>query len=426
VIRMAEPNCCFSFPTGQWPAYRKVSASTLFLAYTLIFPVYSQALLPGNGERGSVNLFNSDLSVLEIGEARSDLPCKVTPDDPGLGFDMRFHAGYEVTLPLRELAGSDNMLTILFRVFHDGQKDKPVYFTQRIRVPYIEDEARGEAALEGAFDLGPGKYHVEWLMRDRSERVCSSSWDTEATLAPKDRELTPALSDGAIERASVDEFQEEPPIRRVAQEPLNVKVLINFAPSNMLSATMLPIDTNALVSILRTICREPRIGRFSITAFNLQEQKVLYHQEDADRINFPALGEALHSIKLGTVGIQQLAVKHGDTDFLTDLIKKEAGNSSKHPDALVFAGPKAMLEANVPATSLKDIGELDFPVFYMNYNRNPQAVPWRDAIGNAVKVFHGSEYTITRPRDLWFAVGEMVSHIVKSRNERAAASISTH
>jgi hypothetical protein len=189
---------------------------------------------------------------------------------------------------------------------------------------------------------------------------------------------------------------------------------------------MQPVDTNALVSILRTISREPKIGRFSVTAFNLQQQKILYRQEGTDRIDFPALGEALNSVKLGTVGVQQLAEKHGDTQFLTNLIQEEAGSAAQHPDALVFAGPKVMLDENVALDSLKQVGELSFPVFYMNYNRNPQAVPWRDAIGRAVKFFRGYEYTISKPRDLFFAVNEMVSHIVKSRNERVVSAISSH
>lgn len=386
----------------------------------------AQTIIFGSGPRGEVHLVNSDLSVLEMGDSRTDLPCTVTPDKPELGFDMRFHAGYDVSVPLRELAGSDNLLTILFRVTSEDGKDQPHYFTQRVRVPFIEDDSRGDATLQGEFDVGPGKYKVAWLMRDRSERVCSSYWDSEAVPAPKDQDITYTLRDGEIAEASLDQFQEEPPVHRSAVEALNVKVLINFAPQNSLSSRMQPVDTNALVSILRTISREPKIGRFSVTAFNLQQQKILYRQEGTDRIDFPALGEALNSVKLGTVGVRQLAEKHGDTQFLTNLIREEAGNSAQHPDALVFAGPKVMLDENIAPDSLKQVGDLSFPVFYMNYSRNPQAVPWRDAIGRAVKFFRGYEYTISKPRDLFFAVNEMVTHIVKSRNERVVSAISSH
>jgi hypothetical protein len=157
----------------------------------------------------------------------------------------------------------------------------------------------------------------------------------------------------------------------------------------------------------------------------MQEQRVLYRQPNGDKIDFPALGAAMTELKLGTVNIRQLGDKHADTGFLSQLIKEEVGDTRDHPDAIVFAGPKVMLDQNVPAETLRDIGTVDFPMFYMNYNSNPQQVPWRDAIGRAVRYFHGIEYTITRPRDLWLAVNEMCSQIVKSRNEKATASIST-
>ena len=226
--------------------------------------------------------------------------------------------------------------------------------------------------------------------------------------------------------AFFEQFKEEPPVQRVSNEPpLNVKVLVNFAPQDSASAALQPVDTSALVSILRSISREPRIGKFSIVAFNMQEERVVYRQDGADRIDFPALGEAINSLNLGTVDLKRLGEKHGDTDFLAGLVRHEVRSSNSRPDAVIFAGPKVMLDSNVPPDALKDAGDVNFPVFYMNYNLNPQAVPWKDSISRAVKVFRGTEYTISRPRDLWYSVSEMVSRIVKSRNGKQTSSIST-
>lgn len=61
----------------------------------------------------------------------------------------------------------------------------------------------------------------------------------------------------------------------------------------------------------------------------------------------------------------------------------------------------------------------------MNYNLYPQANPWRDAIGHMVKALKGYEYTISRPRDMWIAVSDAVSRIVKSRNGKQVASVSS-
>ncbi len=389
-------------------------------------PMMAQSMLPsGNGTTGA-RLFNTDMAVLEAGEPRKDLPCVVNPSKPVLGFDLRFHAGYEVSVPLKELAGTDNLLTILFRVMPSNHKDEPIYFTQKVRVPSIDEDAHGDAFLEGAFDLGEGNYHIDWLMRDRAERVCSSYWDSEAALQQKDKQIALTLAPGVIASLDGEQFKEEPPIERItAEPPLNVKILVNFAPQKSDSAALRPLDVQALVSILRQISRDPHIGKFSLIAFNMHEQRVLYRQESANRIDFPALGEALSTISLATVDLRRLAQKHGDTEFLTDLIKAELGTGPERPDALIFAGPKVMLDENVSQDSLKEVGEVEYPVFYMNYNLNPQQMPWRDSIGKAVRFFRGTEYTISRPRDLWFAVSEIVSRIVKSKHGRQVSSISS-
>lgn len=365
------------------------------------------------------------MAVLEAGDPRQDLPCAVVPVKPVLGFDLKFHAGYEVSVPLRELAGSENLLTVLFRVTPESTPDDPRYFVQKIRVPALDDDAKGEAALQGGFDVGEGKYKVEWLMRDRLERVCSNSWDVEAALSAKEKQIALAIQPGAIERSDMEQFKEEPPVERIATEPpLNIKVLVNFAPQNSRSATLRPSDTAALVSILRQISRDPHIGKFSLVAFNMQEQRILYRQESASRIDFPGLGEALSTIQLGTVDLKRLSQKNGDTEFLTNLIRTELV-ASDTPDALIFAGPKVMLDENIAQDTLREVGEVEYPVFYMNYNLYPTAVPWRDSISRAVRFFKGTEYTISRPKDLWLAVNEMVSRIVKLKHGRQVSALST-
>jgi hypothetical protein len=332
-----------------------------------------------------------------------------------------------VSVPLNELSGPGNQLTILFRVIPESHKDKPSYFTQHIQVPEIADDAKGDTTLRGMVDLGEGSYHVDWLMRDRSERVCSFYWDPEAVLPARDKQIELAVPPGSVERMVVEQFAEEPPVQRAqASPPLNIKVLVNFAPQFPDASAMRPSDTMALVTILRRLAREPQFGKFSLVAFNIQEQRVLYRQSSADKIDFPALGQAVHNIKLGTVDVKRLAQKHGEIEFLTDLIKKEVVSGGDRPDALIFAGPKIMLDDSVPDDQIRPFAtDVDFPVFYVNYNLYPQDLPWRDTVSHAVKMLRGTEYTISRPRDLWFTVSEMVSRIVKSKHGRSTNPVST-
>src|SRR5215831_6162800 len=71
--------------------------------------VYSQTLLDP-----ALRLNQTDMAALESGEFRDELPCKVTPEKPALRFDLRFHADYTVSIPLKNLApGGDQLLSLL-------------------------------------------------------------------------------------------------------------------------------------------------------------------------------------------------------------------------------------------------------------------------------------------------------------------------
>ena len=386
----------------------------------LFTPVFARAqtLLPA-ASSGRVNMFSADNAVLDEKEPRKDIPCNVTPEKPILGFDMKFHAGYEVSVPMRELNGGDDLLTIIFRVTPSARPDQASYFTERVTVPKLDERAGGEAYLEGSFIVGEGEYQIDWLMRDRAERLCSSYWTSNAVLSSREKPIQLSIQPDTVEPTDPEPFREETAVARRDSNGISVKILINFAPQHFLASAMGPLDTAALVSILRSISRDSRVGKFSLVAFNVQDQRIIYRQDESDQIDFPALGESLSSIKLGTVDVSHLNQKHSDTDFLTQLITNEM--SHDRPDALIFAGPKVMMEEGVPADSVKALSEdVSYPVFYMNYNSTPQANPWRDVIGAVVKRLKGYEYTISRPHDLWSAWSDIMSHVVRLRVARAA------
>jgi hypothetical protein len=394
------------------------------MLFSLFAPSVSGQFLLKPAQPGEpLSLMPSDVAILESGDARKDLPCTVTPRKADLGFDLRFHAGYDAIIPLNAVEGDEQLLTVVFRVYAVSNKLRPAYFVQHFRVPHIAEEAKGDASLFGIVDLGEGSYHVDWLMRDRGERVCSSAWDVEAALPAKDKEINLFIGPNQITETPPQPFVNEPVVRPpgTGRSDLNVKLLVNFAPQAPSASSLQRIDTDPLVSILKAVERDPHIGRLSLVAFNMEESRVVYRQDAAEQIDFPALGKALETMKLGTVNLQQLKQKHGETDFLQGLIEKEIANTSR-PDAVIFAGPKAMLDADVPQDDLRRIGDIECPVFYLNYNLNPQAVPWKDSISHAIRVFKGTEYTISRPRDLWFSTTEMVSRILRSKRQHPVAS----
>jgi hypothetical protein len=363
---------------------------------------------------GVARIVNTDMAVLEAGDKRDDLPCEVSPMKPELGFDLRFHTSYQVTIPLKELAGSGDQLRVLIRVTPVDQPANQIYLVDRFNVPPIDEDAKGEATLPGGFTMGPGKYKVDWLMRDRTERVCSTHWEAEAKLDNDNKDLPLIMPPNTVAQRPQEPFSEQPPVERVQSgRLLHVKVLVNFSPTNPREASLKPWDIEAIVSILRSIAREPQIGRFTVIAFNMQEQRVIYREDNVERINFPALGEAVSGIHLGTVDYRRLQDPQSGTRFLTSLLTEQLGPQNPEPDAIIITGPKLMLEKKIPSDVLKEAGRANCPIFYLNYNFNPRNNPWRDAIGSALKFYRGLEYSISLPHDLGSALTDMMFRLSK-------------
>lgn len=380
-------------------------------------------------EYTGVNIPVSDLAIFEAGHPRDDLRCKVERSEPVLGFDMNFHTGYQAEVPLAELADGENLLSVLFRVYPvDNPKEKR-YFMQRFRVPDLEigeddPPPKGSTYLQGAILAGEGKYKVDWLMRDRRERVCAGFWTVDVAGLPESASPV-TLAAGAVRHAPAHPF-EAPVELYVPKEPdatsLHVKVLVHFAPLNLRSATLQPLDMAALASILRAISQDERVGRVSVVVFNVREQRVLYRQDAVRQVDYPAIGEAIDTLNQGTIRYSLLADKHSDTRFLTGLITTEVAQDSG-VDGMIFVGPKVMLEENPPKEMLGEVGNVDYPVFYLNYNLNPRENPWRDAIGHVIRFFRGQEFTVYRPQDLFPAVRRVFAQIEDYKSKKSNAAV---
>ena len=291
-------------------------------------------------------------------------------------------------------------------------------FSQQLDVPPIRVRT-GDVKLRGVFDLGEGLYHVDWQLKDHDGRICASSWELAAALSPKESQIEVALPPDAIRRPRDNVFSPDPVMSRGKDEGrAKVKILVDFEPQNPKSMVLHPLDATWLVSIVKSISRNARIGQLSLTALNIRSQTVFYRQDYSERIDFPALGSAVKAAGFGTIQRNRLSRKHGETEFLTSVIQDAASDDS-HPDALIFIGPKILLESNISQHDLNAMKGIDYPVFLLNYNRAWQSAPG-DSMARIVKFFSGSEYTISGARDLWNTVNEMAGRISEARQARIA------
>ena len=377
-----------------------------------------QTLLKGPSPGSPPTLFVADEAVLEGRESRRDLPCSVRPSKPDLDFDFGFHAGYDVIVPLGALAGQGNQLSVIFRVISVGAERRSYYFSQQWVVPALEEDVDGHAELTGAFILGPGKYEVDWLMRDRAERFCSAHWTVSVVPRGKDLLIPLRMGQGAVKPAVNDLFAAEEPVDRDTENGVRTLVLVHVAPQVPNAAEIGSDEMRVLVSILRNIAHEPKIGRYSIVAFNIEHRAVIHRQDNASAIDFPALGESLARLKLGTVSLKSLQQAADQPQFLAKLLATEMAGGPQ--DAVIFVGARRPFYAEGVRDSLRELGNPGCPVFYLNYNVQPNPDPWRDLIGVFVRFWKGVEYTIARPHELSTRWSAIMAAISQSRPRHAA------
>ena len=375
--------------------------------------IQAQMLIPGMSPGGQRQLFFSDAAVLESQEKRTSLPCDVKRSEAKLGFDLGFHTGYQVLLRLRDLVGEGDTLTVIFRVTPtDPTGRTPQYFHQQWKVPPIADDGDGEVHLEGAFTIGAGDYKVDWLMRDGRERICSAYWKLSARLPESKKGVSAALAPGSVlsdigELVYVNDSASES-----TEEGLPVTIFVNVGSQRRGAAALLQSEKHALVSILRAISREPRISRFSVIAFNLDQSKVVFQQTNVRHIDFASLNNAISSFGMGTVAIDQLAATDAQSHFLAHVARDIPTRSRS--ESIIFLSPRIAYDHGLNDSVLEKLGHPACPVVYLSYDLMTGVERGHDLIGSAVKRWKGSEFYIAKPADLLSVWPKIMSRIVES------------
>jgi hypothetical protein len=380
-----------------------------------------QVLLEGPRPGLPPVILGTDEAILESQETRTDLPCEVKPTKPKLGFDFAFYVGYELMVPLKELVGEGDKLSVIFRVTPEGTGNQPAYFSQQWKVPPLDENTGGSAELDGAFILGVGRYRVDWLMRDRAARVCSAHWTVSVDQRGKDRQIPLRVGPGVVRPLSTDLFSEGEPVERDSENALRALVLVHVAPQRSGAAGFGFEEIRVLLSILRNITQEPGIDRYSIMAFNFEQGAVIHRQEYASKIDFPALGDAVGKLQLGTVSIQNLQHRDAGRSFVAQALSSAI--ASDEPDVVIFVGAKRSFPSGDFNESLRVLGEPTCPVFYLSYDLTPDdEEPWRDIISFVVKFWKGIEYSITKPHDLFHRWATIMSRLSQHKARQTARS----
>ena len=391
-----------------------MSAITFLIAQIAIFSAIAEGQAYLNPPGTQPHLKPSDEMLFASSSPHSDIACVVTPVKPKLELDFQFHSGFRVSIPARdlELDRFQDRLTVVFRVIPERSGD-PVYMFEQMRIPTRGDAPKGTIEFDGSFLLREGRYHVDWILRNRSDHVCTSSWDIEAKLGPKETQLKAWTGSASIKPVESDLFAERtPPILR-EPDPVNVDVIANFGPRDPSLSVIDPIDVQGVVSILRQLGRDPTVNIQSSLACSIVGHRIL-QELTSGGIDFRAVGASLKALKLGVVDAKELGTKDSAAMFAARVIHDVTLNSNS--EALIVVGPRMNVEAGAREISeaLKDSGR---PVFYLSYDSGSLTIPWRDSLGRGVKQAHGIEYGISTPLDLFSAWSDVLTRILKARRQ---------
>lgn len=358
----------------------------------------------------SLHLLPTDGAILSASGNRNDLDCRVEPLEPRLDFDLKYRAGYLVHLAAESVAPTGATLRVLFRIYAlDDPTAEPVYFQQRMEFASRDVDDSGTAVFPGLYFLGPGRYKIDWLMRNLEGRVCSSHWRTRAPTPGHSGRLAAAARKNWIAPFRLNTFAEEPPVARVGgdERPRHVSLLLNLAPLNRDQFKLTTYELESLMAMLRSLHREPSIGLFSLAVFSAIDRQVVYSAEQHTRLDFAALGAAIEALQPGLVDIEALADPDGEWRFLADVLRAALESERERPDALVILGHKIGREARIPEGMLNLAGS-GAPLFQFVFDRNPQSYPWEGAIENALKPLGLIVRDITRPVDYSRALEDLL------------------
>jgi len=266
-----------------------------------------------------------------------------TPLPPALNFGLRFQAGFVLSLPLNQWQGAGHSLRVVLAVTPQDGGRRTVYLTSRYRLPEIP-ATKMWAQVGGGYLLGEGHYTANAMVFDDAGRVFRTSWQSTAERGRGTRTLNVNLppntvaplslfrrSTSASTGASEDAAPRAPAIGRLT-------VLLNAAPANPRLSRLQATDTMKLLDALSSAVEQIPARSVRVVAFNLDQQKEIFRQDQFGSAGFRELRRALFRLQLATVDVNVLQNPAGSSGLLASLVNGEI-DAPNRADLVLFLGP---------------------------------------------------------------------------------------
>ena len=276
--------------------------------------------------------------------------CEVSPIKPSLNFSFRFQAGYMVTVPLNQYAGSGHKWNTLTRITPEGAERKQVYLWSHFALPEVP-KTSADARVGGGYLLGEGAYNVRWMMMDDSGRVCRKNWRVDVHLSRAESKVKVAMPPDTVWEIGLRGSRTLPRGTDDAA-PLRLTIFLHTAPLFPRRTRMRPNDMVTLMSTVSSLLERVPARPVRLVLFNLEQQKELYRKDDFELRDMAQVSQAMTGIELGLVDFEVLQNKRGHVDLLTDLVNREL-QAQPASDVVLFLGPETRFFDRVPEASLE-------------------------------------------------------------------------
>lgn len=337
------------------------------------------------------------------------LNCHLQTYKPFLDFAFRFESGYVVRCSLGQFEGREAAIAAYTRV--TPVNGTPLVLGDRFQIPAIPEERRSdfnrrhfhdEIEFSGVFASGIGEYRVDLAVTDKQERTFHKSWTVKIAAHGKESKTPFTLKpDTAVSIALPPWRSHGESVRR----DLRIAILLDAAPLFPFAFKLRAWDRAFLLSSLASLVRQINAGSTQVTAFNLDQQRIIFHDENFGHGSFRKLVESLQNLELGTVSYKTLQRQSGWLEVLLKLLNEQS-QALRSPDAVVFLGPANRILAKVPREYLGNCQSLGSRLFYFEYYPYIGAA-FPDSIQQIISTCHGSVYKIHTAADFAEAIEKM-------------------
>ena len=340
------------------------------------------------------------------------LHCSIQARKPMLDFAFRFDVGFVVSCSLARFAGRATKVLIYARITPEG--GKPLLLGETYRLPEATSAAKPsqlkqDVEMSGGFAVGEGQYQVEVLVLDQETgRTSRKRWRASVAHSGRPGGTQVAVPPATVLPIGVWHWRIK---MDTSGKGLRIAILLDAAPLNPRSPALRAWDRAFLLGSLSSLLNQIPCASVRLRAFNLDQQRELFRQDQFDDAGFMELAETLRTMELGTVSSRVLQQREGGLNLLADYANSEL-RAADPADAVIILGPETQYFAKVSFTMFKKRESPNPHFYYFEYfpgHWPASSLP--DALSSLTKRLEGTVCQIFSPGDLARCVQKVLMRV---------------